>query len=74
MADHTTSSAAVFLAEHGYTVARRRTGGVGPPTADTIKHWCERGKIKARKAGWVWLIAQEELDRLLGKADRSSDQ
>jgi len=67
MPDHTTTSAAEYLAARGYTVSRRRAGGEGPPTADTIKHWCERGTITARKAGWVWLIDQDELDALLAR-------
>lgn len=51
--------------ERGYEVSRGRVGGKGPPTPDTIKHWCKSGKLKARKAGWVWLIAEEELEKLV---------
>lgn len=66
MPDHTTTSAAQYLAEHGYTVRSKRDGTNKPPTTVTVKQWCERGKLSARKVGWVWLIAQEDLDRLLG--------
>lgn len=65
MPDHTTTSAAVYLTERGYTVHSKRDGTDKPPTSGTVKQWCERGKIKARKAGWVWLIAEEELEDLL---------
>lgn len=67
MPDHTTTSAAQYLKEHGYTVGRGRIGGRGAPSADTIKKWCEAGKIKARKAGWVWLISEETLRELVAK-------
>lgn len=65
MPDHTTTSAALYLKERGYTVKSKRDGTDLPPTAGTVKQWCERGKIKARKAGWVWLIDQAVLDGLL---------
>jgi hypothetical protein len=65
MPDHTTSSAAAYLAEHGHTVRSKRDGTENAPTAQTVKQWCERGRIKARKAGWVWLIDQTDLDKLL---------
>ena len=65
MPDHTTTTAALYLAERGFTVKRRRISGEGPPSSDTIKHWCERGTLTARKAGHIWLIAQAEIDRLL---------
>lgn len=63
--DYTTSSAAIYLAEHGYTVRSKRDGTDKAPNATTIKQWCERGKIKARKAGWVWLIPQGALEELV---------
>lgn len=67
MPDHTTTSAAEYLREKGYEVSRGRIGGRGAPTADTLKHWCKSGKIKARKAGWVWLIDEGELEKLIKK-------
>lgn len=65
MPDHTTTSAAAYLAERGYTVKSKRDGTQQSPTSTTIKQWCERGNIKARKAGWVWLINQATLDELI---------
>lgn len=64
MPDHTTTSAADYLTERGYLVKSKRDRTELPPSSSTVKQWCERGKIKARKAGWVWLIDQAELDRL----------
>ncbi len=74
MPDHTTTSAAEYLAARGYTVGRRRVGGRGAPAADTIKHWIRRGKIKARKAGGVWLIAQEDLDRVIAARQTKKEE
>lgn len=74
MPDHTTASAAAYLAERGYTVHSKRDGTDQPPRPDTIKRWCELGKVKGRKVSTrLWLIAQEELDRLC-QPDQSSDQ
>ena len=65
----TTQQAAAYLAERGYTVGRRRIGGKGAPTADTIKHWCEQGKFpRVEKRGRDWYIPQEDLDRLIRSA------
>lgn len=65
MPDHTTASAAQYLAERGYTVRSKRDGTEQAPRPDTIKRWCELGKIKGRKvSSRLWLIDQEELDRL----------
>lgn len=62
----TTTEAAAYLAERGYTVGRRRVGGAGAPTADTIRHWCGDGKFPgAKKRGRDWSIPQEDLDRLI---------
>lgn len=78
MPDHTTTSAAQYLADHGYTVKRRRVGGEGPPSADTIKRWCledkelprkEQRLPGARKAGHAWLIPQKALDNLIKAKD-----
>lgn len=63
--DHTAESAALYLEERGYTIGSRRIGGQHPPKADTIRRWCQRGEIAARRVGYIWLIAQEELDRLM---------
>lgn len=66
MPDHTTASAAQYLAERRYAVRSKRDGTEQAPRPDTIKRWCEIGKIKGRKASSrLWLIDQEELDRLL---------
>lgn len=63
MPDHTTASAAAYLAEHGYTVRSKRDGTKQPPRPDTIKRWCELGKVKGRKvSSRLWLIAEEELE------------
>lgn len=74
MPDHTTTSAALYLKECGYTVRSKRDGTDQAPNATTIKQWCERGKIRARKAGWVWLIDQQELDALITRRVRDADQ
>lgn len=71
MPDHTTTSAAAYLTERGYTVHSKRDGTDTPPSSGTVKQWCERGKIPARKAGWAWLISQDELDKLLPPPPRS---
>lgn len=67
MADElTTTEAAAYLAEHGYTVSRRRVGGSAPPSADTLKHWALAGKLTgARKRDNRWFIPKQELDRLI---------
>lgn len=71
--DLTTTEAAEYLAQRGYTVKRRRVGGKGPPTADTIKHWCGK-RLPARKAkGGGWLIAQEALDRLIEEGAKGNE-
>ena len=66
----TTTEAARYLADHGYTVGRRRAGGKGPPSGDTVKRWCEQGKFPgARKAsGRLWLIPQAALDEFLKRS------
>jgi hypothetical protein len=63
--DMTTSAAAEYLAAHGYTVHSKRDGTDKPPNSTTVKQWCERGKIKARKSGWAWLVSKRELDELI---------
>lgn len=66
MPDHTTASAAQYLAERGYTVRSKRDGTEQPPRPDTIKRWCELGKVKGRKVSMrLWLIDQGELDKLV---------
>lgn len=71
MADSlSTREAAAYLAERGYTVGRRRVGGRGAPTADTIKHWCKDGKFpRVEKRGRDWYIPQADLDRLIAERD-----
>lgn len=68
MPDMTTTEAAVYLTERGYTVHSKRDGTDTQPNATTIKQWCERKKIKARKSGWVWLVDKKDLDRLIANA------
>lgn len=63
--DYTAESAANYLAALGYTVSSRRIGGAHPPKADTIRRWCQRGRINARRVGYIWLIDQQELDQLV---------
>lgn len=65
MPDMSTTEAAEYLASHGYTVHSKRDGTDTQPNATTIKQWCLRGKIKARKSGWVWLVDREDLDGLI---------
>lgn len=61
----TTNQAAAFLSAHGVTVVSRL--GRQPPTAQTIKVWCQRGILKqtqrigGRQRGY-YLIAQDELE------------
>lgn len=65
MPDMTTTEAAAYLAAQGFTVHSKRDGTDRPPASELIKRWCISGKLKARKSGWVWIISQRELDRLL---------
>lgn len=67
MPDMTTSAAAEYLTAHGYTVRSKRDATDKAPSSTTIKQWCERGKIKARKSGWAWLVSQEDLDKLIAE-------
>lgn len=69
MPDMTTTEAAAYLAAHGYTVHSKKTGADRPPASELVKRWCIVGKLKARKSGWVWIISQRELDRLLEEND-----
>jgi hypothetical protein len=77
MPDLTTTQAAIYLKDRGFTVKRRRVGGEGAPQADTLKSWCAIGKIKAVKSGHgnrsTWLIPQSELDRLLERVTRERE-
>jgi hypothetical protein len=71
MPDLTTTEAAQYLAERGYTVRSKRHGTDRPPTSELLKRWCEQKKIKARKTNWIWLIERAELDRLISaRCDR----
>lgn len=65
MPEMTTTEAANYLKEHGFTVRSKRDGTDKPPASELVKRWCERGKVKARKTNWIWLIPREELDRLI---------
>lgn len=67
MPEMTTTEAAAYLKERGYTVRSKRDGTDKPPQSELVKRWCERGKVKARKTNWIWLIPKEELDRLIGE-------
>lgn len=71
MPDHTTASAAAWLAEHGYTAHSKRDGTDNPPSAQTVKQWCKRGKIRARKTNWAWLIDEAVLEDLIKKQQES---
>jgi hypothetical protein len=67
----TTTEAAQYLKERGYTVKLRKRGNeVRAVEADTLKHWCIDGKFPgAYKVGVgnraTWLIPQSDLDALL---------
>lgn len=74
MPDMTTSAAADYLAAHGYTVRSKRDGTDKPPNSTTVKQWCERGKIEARKSGWAWLISKRELDRFIERRSQPKSQ
>lgn len=68
MPDHTAQSAALYLTERGYTIdGGGRIAGRHPPPADIIRRWCKSGKIPARRVGYIWLISQDELDRLIAQ-------
>lgn len=71
----TTTEAAALLSERGYTVRRGRVGGEGPPSADTLKHWCQQGKFpgavfERRGPGrGYWLIPRGEVLALVAKEE-----
>jgi hypothetical protein len=72
--DMTTHEAAVYLAGQGYKVKSRRDGTELSPSADTIKHWCIRGKFQgARKSGRVWLIPKNEVELLVNSELKRKD-
>lgn len=73
MPEMTTTEAAAYLAEKGYTVHSKRDGTDKPPNSTTVKQWCLNGRIEARKSGWVWLIEKGNLDRLLETNDSRID-
>lgn len=62
--DHTAESAAEYLAALGYTITSRNKPAPHAPPADIIRRWCASGKLPARRVGYIWLISQDELDRL----------
>lgn len=64
--DHTAQSAALYLAERSYLAdGGGRKAGKHPPSADTIRRMIYSGALPARRVGYIWLIDQAELDRLL---------
>lgn len=65
MPDMTTTEAAQYLAERGYTVHSKKTGADSPPAAELVKRWCIQGKLKGRKRENRWLISKRELDRFM---------
>lgn len=68
--DHTARSAAEYLAALGYLAdGGGRKAGKHPPTADTIRRMVYSGRLPARRVGYIWLIAQAELDRLIQPRD-----
>lgn len=68
----TTTEAAAYLAEQGYTVNRRRAGGSGAPSADTLKHWALAGKLTgSRKRDNRWFIPRETIEELIRKAENN---
>lgn len=32
----------------------------------------QRGSVKGQKVGWIWLISQEEVDRIRGSHNRAN--
>ena len=68
----TTKEAAAYLAEQGFTINRRRAGGSGPPSADTLKHWALAGKlIGARKRDNRWFIPKATVEELIRQAENN---
>ena len=65
--EHTPISAALYLAERGYTVTSKKTHTIAPPKPDTIRRWCMRGELPARRLGYIWLIEQATLDALIAE-------
>ena len=66
----TTTEAAAYLARHGYAISRRRAGGSGPPSADTLKHWALSGKLHgAYKRENRWFIPRATIEELLRQAE-----
>lgn len=64
--DHTAASAALYLTERGYLAdGGGRTPGKHPPRADTIRRMILNGRLPARRVGYIWLIAQPDLDNLI---------
>ncbi len=75
MPDHTAQSAAEYLKERGYLAdGGGRTAGRHPPKADTIRRMIYAGKLSARRVGYIWLIAEEELAKLLCTGDTSQHE
>jgi predicted site-specific integrase-resolvase len=69
--DLTTTEAAAYLAAQGFTVKRRRVGGSGSPSADTLKHWARDGKLAgARKRENRWFIPRETIAEMVANETR----
>jgi len=67
----TTKEAAAYLAAQGFTINRRRAGGSGPPSADTLKHWALGGKLAgARKRDNRWFIPKRTIEELIRKSEQ----
>lgn len=66
--DHTAESAALYLTECGYMAqGGAKKAGPHPPAADTIRRMIYAKRLPARRLGYIWLIAQEELDKLIAE-------
>lgn len=64
--NHTAQSAAEYLAALGYLAdGGGRKAGKHPPTADTIRRMILSERLPATRRGYIWLIAQEDLDALI---------
>lgn len=62
----TTTEAAALLSDRGITVRSKRDGTDRPPSANTVKHWCQQGRFAtAQRIGGTqrgyWLIDKAEL-------------
>jgi len=73
--DLTTTEAAALLAAQGYTIKRRRAGGSGPPSADTLKHWALAGKlVGSHKRDNRWFIPMATIEELIRQAENTAKE